>query len=49
MESFCCLYSCLGTYCTRCSSVSIANFEQVNAGWVRTSFKFLTTSNKPFS
>ena len=24
----------LWTYCTTCSSVSIVNFEQVNAGWV---------------
>ena len=31
--SFWCLYCYLWTYFTTCSSVSIVNFEQVNAGW----------------
>ena len=32
LTSFCCFYSCFLTQLTRCSSVSINNFEQVNAG-----------------
>ena len=35
MTSFWCFYCELWTYSTPCSSVSIVNFEQVNAGWVR--------------
>ena len=33
---FWCLYCLLWTYFTPCSSVSIVNFEQVNAGWGKT-------------
>ena len=33
MTSFWCLYCKLWTYFTPCSSVSIVNFEQVNADW----------------
>ena len=33
VTSFWCLYYQLWTYFTPCSSVSIVNFEQVNAGW----------------
>ena len=33
MASFWCLYRLLWTYFTSYSSVSIVNFEQVNAGW----------------
>ena len=32
--SFWCLYCQLWTYFTPCSTVSIVNFEQVNADWV---------------
>ena len=35
---FWCVYCSLLTYFTPCSSVSIVNFEQVNAGWGETSF-----------
>ena len=34
LASFWCLHCYLQTYFTTCSSVSIVNFEQVNAGWV---------------
>ena len=34
MVSFWCRYCERRTYFTPCSSVSIVNFEQVNAGWV---------------
>ena len=36
MTSFWCFYFYRWTYFTPCSSVSIVNFEQVNAGWART-------------
>ena len=32
LTSFCCFYSYFLTYLTRCSGVSINDFEQVNAG-----------------
>ena len=35
LAPFWCLYCELWTDFTRCSSVSIVNFEQVNAGWAR--------------
>ena len=35
MASFWCLYCELWIYFTPCSSLSIVNFEQVNAGWVK--------------
>ena len=34
LSSFWCLYCQLGTYFTPFFSVSIVNFDQVNAGWV---------------
>ena len=42
MASLWCLYSQLWTYFTPCSSVSIVNFEQVNAGWVASSNEIKT-------
>ena len=42
LELFSCLYCYLGTYFTHCFSVSIVNFEQVNAGWERTELKTKT-------
>ena len=35
---------CETTYFTICSSVSIVNFEQVNAGWARSSWKEMEMS-----
>ena len=49
MTSFWCLYCELGTYFTPCSSVSIVNFEQVNAGFVMiTTLSLLTVESQGF-
>ena len=38
LKSFWCLYYYLWTYFVTCSSVFIVDFEQVNAGWVVSSY-----------
>ena len=37
-----CLYCCLRTYFTSCSSVSVVKFEQVNAAWAKHSFEIIS-------
>ena len=49
LASFWSFYWWLWTYLTPCSSVSIVNFEQVNADWVEIAAKYCTIWLIPYS